>query len=173
MHRKIIHLAPKGETLCEVIQNDEIANASMTAKWEKYLKKIRNQEGTQEAFLSSITNFINHLIQKVPGTFENSAIKKHAEKGEAVTAMGACPQCRKNVLDKGKFFGCVGYREGCTFTLPKKWSGKTLTKKNVKDLLSKQETSLIKGFKNKKGTPFNTKLKLVNNKLAFDFPNPK
>lgn len=57
--------------------------------------------------------------------------------------------------------------------LPKKWSGKTLTKKNIKDLLLKQETSLIKGFKSKKGTPFSAKLKLVNNKLAFDFPNPK
>ena len=173
LQKNNVLVTPKGETLCEVIQNDEIANASMTAKWEKYLKKIRNQEGTQEAFLSSITNFIHHLIQKVPGTFENSDIKKHAEKGEADTVMGVCPQCRKNVLDKGKFFGCAGYREGCTFTLPKKWSGKTLTKKNVKDLLSKQETSLIKGFRNKKGTPFNAKLKLVNNKLAFDFPNPK
>lgn len=137
------------------------------------LQKIRNQEGTQEAFLSSITNFINHLIQKVPDTFENSAIKKHAEKSEADTAIGACPLCHKSVIDKGKFFGCAGYREGCKFTLPKKWSGKTLTKKNVKDLLSKQETSLIKGFKSKKGATFNAKLKLVNNKLAFDFPQPK
>lgn len=173
LQKNNVLVTPKGETLCEVIQNDEIANASMTAKWEKYLKKIRNQEGTQEAFLSSITNFIHHLIQKVPDTFENSAIKKHTEKGEANTVMGVCPQCCKNVLDKGKFFGCAGYREGCTFTLPKKWSEKTLTKKNVKDLLSKQETSLIKGFKSKKGTPFNAKLKLVNNKLAFYFPNPK
>ncbi len=95
------------------------------------------------------------------------------EKSETDTVIGVCPQCQKNVLDKGKFYGCTGYREGCTFTLPKKWSGKTLTKKNIKDLLLKQETSLIKGFKSKKGTPFNAKLKLVNNKLAFDFPNPK
>ena len=173
LHKNNILVTPKGETLCEVIQNDEIANAAMTAKWEKYLKKIRNHEGTQEAFLSSITNFINHLIQKVPDTFENSAIKKYAEKSEADTVIGVCPQCKKNVLDKGKFFGCTGYREGCTFTLPKKWSGKTLTKKNIKDLLSKQETSLIKGFKSKKGTSFNAKLKLIDNKLVFDFPNTK
>ena len=173
LHKNNILVTPKGETLCEVIQHDEIANAAMTAKWEKYLKKIRNHEGTQEAFLSSITHFINHLIQKVPDTFENSAIKKYAEKSEADTVIGVCPQCKKNVLDKGKFFGCTGYREGCTFTLPKKWSGKTLTKKNIKDLLSKQETSLIKGFKSKKGTSFNAKLKLIDNKLVFDFPNTK
>ncbi|MGO4994393.1 DNA topoisomerase 3 [Jeotgalibaca porci] len=173
LQRNDILITPKGETLCAVIQHDEIANATMTAKWEKYLKKIRNHEGTQEAFLNSITNFIRHLIQKVPGTFENSGVKAYAEKSEAETGIGMCPQCQKDIIDKGKFFGCTGYRDGCTFTLPKKWSGKTLTKKNIKDLLAKQETSLIKGFKSKKGTSFNAKLKLVNNKLAFDFLNPK
>lgn len=173
LQKNDILVTPKGETLCEVIQNDEIANAAMTAKWEKYLKKIRNHEGTQEAFLNSITNFIHHLIQKVPETFENSGVKVYVEKSETDTVIGVCPQCQKNVLDKGKFYGCTGYSEGCTFTLPKKWGGKTLTKKNIKDLLLKQETSLIKGFESKKGTPFNAKLKLVNNKLAFDFPNPK
>ncbi len=173
LQRNDILITPKGETLCAVIQHDEIANAAMTATWEKYLKKIRNHEGTQEAFLNSITNFIHHLIQKVPGTFENSGVKAYAEKSEAETGIGMCPQCQKDIIDKGKFFGCTGYRDGCTFTLPKKWSGKTLTKKNIKDLLAKQETSLIKGFKSKKGTSFNAKLKLVNNKLAFDFLNPK
>jgi DNA topoisomerase-3 len=58
-------------------------------------------------------------------------------------------------------------------SLPKKWSGKTLTKKNVKDLLSKQEISLIKGFKSKKGYIFDAKLKLNNNKLEFDFSDIK
>ncbi|WP_227004443.1 type IA DNA topoisomerase [Jeotgalibaca porci] len=173
LQKNDILVTTKGETLCEVIQHDEIANATMTAKWEKYLKKIRNHEGTQEAFLNSITNFIRHLIQKVPGTFETIDIKTYAEKGNSDTVIGVCPQCQKDIIDKGKFFGCTGYREGCSLTLPKKWSGKTLTKKNIKDLLVKQETSLIKGFKSKKDTPFNAKLKLVNNKLAFDFPNPK
>ncbi|MDG4641523.1 type IA DNA topoisomerase [Enterococcus faecium] len=173
LQKNDILVTTKGETLCEVIQHDEIANATMTAKWEKYLKRIRNHEGTQEAFLNSITNFIRHLIQKVPGTFETIDIKTYAEKGNSDTVIGVCPQCQKDIIDKGKFFGCTGYREGCSLTLPKKWSGKTLTKKNIKDLLVKQETSLIKGFKSKKDTPFNAKLKLVNNKLAFDFPNPK
>ena len=173
IQKNSILVTPKGETLCDIIQNDEISNADMTAKWEKYLRKIRNEEGTQEAFLTSITNFINHLIQKVPGTFENSDIKKHAETVEVNNAIGECPQCHKSIIDKGKFFGCSGYREGCKFSLPKKWSGKTLTKKNTQDLLTKKETGLIKGFKSKKGYIFDAKLKINNNKLEFNFSDTK
>ncbi|MDG4636419.1 topoisomerase C-terminal repeat-containing protein [Enterococcus lactis] len=48
---------------------------------------------------------------------------------------------------------------------------KALTKKNVQDLLSKRETSLIKGFKSKKGSNFSAKLTLNDEmKLAFEFP---
>ncbi|MDN6166028.1 MAG: topoisomerase C-terminal repeat-containing protein [Staphylococcus equorum] len=76
------------------------------------------------------------------------------------------------MIDKGKFYGCSGYTEGCKFTLPKRWSQKALTKKNVRDLLSKKETSLIKGFKSKKGSNFSAKLKLTNEmKLTFEFPD--
>ncbi len=43
-------MTEKGELLCRIIAEDEIANAGMTAQWERYLKKIRSQQGTQEAF---------------------------------------------------------------------------------------------------------------------------
>lgn len=168
-----IYVTQKGITLCEIIQNDEIANSEMTAKWEKYLKKIRYRQGTQEAFLQSIQNFITHLVEKVPKTFEHSSIKDQAKKIDQDKVIGKCPSCNSNIVDKGKFYGCTGYSNGCKFSLPKKWSSKTLTKKNVKDLLSKRETSLIKGFKSKKGYIFNAKLKLNINKLEFDFSDTK
>ncbi|HBD0936787.1 TPA: topoisomerase C-terminal repeat-containing protein [Enterococcus faecalis] len=56
----------------------------------------------------------------------------------------------------------------CT-PLPKKWSGKTIPKSNVQQLLEKGITSEIKGFKSKKGKAFNAKLKIVENKITFDF----
>lgn len=145
----------------------------MTAKWEKYLKKIRNEVGTQEAFLQSITNFINHLINNVQETFQNSDIKTHVKEISTDKAIGKCPICQKELIDKGKFYGCTGYKEGCKFSLPKKWSSKTLTKKNISYLLTKKETTTIKGFKNKKGTSFNAKLQLKDNKLEFIFDNKK
>src|SRR5699024_2778801 len=69
-----IYVTEKGKTLCEVVKEDEISDVNMTAQWERYLKKIKNNQGTQEAFLGSIERFIEHLIEKVPKTFSNSNI---------------------------------------------------------------------------------------------------
>lgn len=168
-----IYVTEKGELLCRIIAEDEIANAGMTAQWERYLKKIRSQQGTQEAFLSSIERFVQHLIEKVPQNFQDKKenIADVAGHMEQENVMGTCPKCQNSVVDKGKFYGCSGYKDGCKFTLPKRWSQKALTKKNVQDLLSKRETSLIKGFKSKKGSNFSAKLTLNDEmKLAFEFP---
>ncbi|EMG1493271.1 DNA topoisomerase III [Enterococcus faecium] len=168
-----IYVTEKGELLCRIIAEDEIANAGMTAQWERYLKKIRSQQGTQEAFLGSIERFVQHLIEKVPQNFQDKKenIADVAGRMEQENVMGTCPKCQNSVVDKGKFYGCSGYKDGCKFTLPKRWSQKALTKKNVQDLLSKRETSLIKGFKSKKGSNFSAKLTLNDEmKLAFEFP---
>ena len=127
--KKTILVTEKGKTLCEIIKNDDISNADMTAKWEKYLKKIRNETGTQEAFLKSITNFIRHVIQNVPDTFKKSDIQQHIALVSDDIAIGLCPLCQKKMIDKGKFYGCSGYRAGCSFSLPKKWSKKKLNEK--------------------------------------------
>ena len=168
-----IYVTEKGELLCRIIAEDEIANAGMTAQLERYLKKIRSQQGTQEAFLGSIERFVQHLIEKVPQKFQDKKenIADVAGHMEQENVMGTCPKCQNSVVDKGKFYGCSGYKDGCKFTLPKRWSQKALTKKNVQDLLSKRETSLIKGFKSKKGSNFSAKLTLNDEmKLAFEFP---
>lgn len=168
-----IYVTEKGELLCRIIAEDEIANAGMTAQWERYLKKIRSQQGTQEAFLGSIERFVQHLIEKVPQNFQDKKenIADVAGHMEQENVTGTCPKCQNSVVDKGKFYGCSGYKDGCKFTLPKRWSQKALTKKNVQDLLSKRETSLIKGFKSKKGSNFSAKLTLNDEmKLAFEFP---
>lgn len=168
-----IYVTEKGELLCRIIAEDEIANAGMTAQWERYLKKIRSQQGTQEAFLGSIERFVQHLIEKVPQNFQDKKenIADVVGHMEQENVMGTCSKCQNSVVDKGKFYGCSGYKDGCKFTLPKRWSQKALTKKNVQDLLSKRETSLIKWFKSKKGSNFSAKLTLNDEmKLAFEFP---
>ena len=72
------------------------------------------------------------------------------------------------VLNKQKFY-IVKPKQGEDFTLPKKWSSKTLGKTAIKALVTKGETSKLKGFKSKKGKSFDAKLKLDGHKLSFDF----
>jgi len=167
-----IYVTEKGKTLCEVVKEDEISDVNMTAQWERYLKKIKNNQGTQEAFLGSIERFIEHLIEKVPKTFSNSNIKEHAKTIQAEKIVGTCPKCGESIIDKGKFYGCTGFKENnCKFSLPKKWSKKSIPKTNIKQLIEKGETTEIKGFKSKKGYKFNAKLKLEDMKLQFVFDN--
>src|SRR5699024_12437142 len=74
---------------------------------------------------------------------------------------------------KGKLYGCYSYREGCTFTLPKRFVGKANSETNLKKLLEGQKTNLIKGFKSKKGKTFDAYLRYDTSeqKLTFEFPN--
>lgn len=168
LNKKYLEVTEKGITLCEIIKDDPIANASMTAQWEKYLNKIKEEQGTQEAFIDSIGRFIEHTINTVPDNFKNSDIQVHAKKIMDDKMIGTCPSCQHHIVDKGKFYGCDDY-PNCKFSLPKKWSGKTIPKKNIQELLDKGTTSEIKGFKSKKGKSFNAKLRIENNKLKFMF----
>jgi len=59
------------------------------------------------------------------------------------------------VIEGQKGFGCARWREGCRFVL---WKtpicGKVLTPNQIKSLLKKGKTPLIKGFKSKSGKLF-------------------
>ncbi|MDN6641166.1 MAG: type IA DNA topoisomerase, partial [Tetragenococcus sp.] len=68
--------------------------------------------------------FINHLTVNIQETFNNSAIKTHVQEIENNKAIGICPNCQKDIVDKGKVYGCTGYKEGCKFSLPKQRSSK-------------------------------------------------
>ncbi|WP_277680144.1 DNA topoisomerase, partial [Gracilibacillus dipsosauri] len=109
-----IYVTEKGELLCRMISEDEIANAGMTAQWERYLKKIRSQQGSQEAFLGSIERFVQHLIEKVPQNFQDKKenIADVASHIQQEKVMGTCPKCKHSVIYKGKFYGCAGYKYG-------------------------------------------------------------
>ena len=71
---KNLMVTEKGLALCEVIKDDPISNAKMTATWEQYLKQINRKTGTQKAFLTSILNFIEHSIENVPNNFSSETM---------------------------------------------------------------------------------------------------
>nr|WP_228760284.1 topoisomerase C-terminal repeat-containing protein [Salimicrobium jeotgali] len=89
--------------------------------------------------------------------------------------IGDCSCCNHEdgkIQDKGKFYGCSRYREGCTFTLPKKFLGKPISQTNIKKLLNGEKTNLIKGFTSKKGKKFDAYLRYdqTEQKMTFEFP---
>lgn len=76
-----------------------------------------------------------------------------------VQALGNCPKCGGEVIEGQKGFGCSNWRDGCHFVL---WKtpicGKVLTPNQIRSLLKKGKTPLIKGFKSKSGKSFSAYL---------------
>lgn len=103
---------------------------------------------------------------------EKLTVKSPVSKNQA-EALGCCPKCGGEVIEGQKGFGCSKWREGCHFVL---WKtpicGKELSPNQVKSLLKKGKTPLIKGFKSKSGKPFNAYLiweESSEAKLKFEF----
>ncbi len=173
VRKNIVSLTEKGRILCQVIEGSLLASPVMTAKWESYLRKIGEGNGTQEAFVGNIEKFLSHLITITPQMVQ--AIDLTAAKAAAVPVASkepivTCPQCQEGSLIEHKsFYGCTNYQKGCKFTVSKVIAQKRISPNQVKDIATKGETALLKGFKSKKGNPFNAKLRLENGKVTFEF----
>lgn len=166
----IVTVTDKGIILCRAIEGSLLSSPSMTAKWEKYLAKIGNGEGSKEIFLKNIHSFLYSLIEKAPESL--IALANEIEHVQNAASLGVCLICGDGRMsDKGKFYGCSNYQNGCKFTLPKRFAGKNLSESNIKLLLNNKKTPLIKEFKSKKGSTFNAHLKIdpKTNKLSFEF----
>lgn len=167
-----LHVSEAGITLCKAVELEPLLTSpEMTAKWEQALKQISAKKRTQENFLEQIKKFVQKLIADVPTQLTGSAAIKqqidHQQQAQkAAEVFLETPQA--TVLNKQKFY-IVKPKQGEDFTLPKKWSSKTLGKTAIKALVTKGETSKLKGFKSKKGKSFDAKLKLDGHKLSFDF----
>ena len=93
-------------------------------------------------------------------------------KADKAPAVLICPRCSQGQMLKGKSaFGCSRYREGCQFLVPFSIAGKTLTDKQVEQLILKGKTAKIKGFVSAKtGNKFEAALALSPEwKVIFQF----
>lgn len=84
-----------------------------------------------------------------PGTAQKlaSTTTKAAAQQPASNGLGPCPACKTGHIVRGKTaFGCARFREGCQFRLASEILGKKLSDPQVKSLLAKGRTQLIKGF---------------------------
>ena len=151
----------------ETIKDLEVVNVAQTAKLEYQLKQVRDGTLYAGSFYNNLLDYVKNMVQNI------FALESKIEKKER-TNFGSCPKCKKgNIIEGKKAFGCTTYKEGCNFSIWKEIAGKTLTEKQIKDLLTKGKTGVIKGFKSKAGKPFEAILKLENFELKFEFAPSK
>ena len=84
--------------------------------------------------------------EKVDGSLyldENYQIKLEKEE----TPEWHCPKCKEGIIIKGKnAYGCARYNQGCQVIVPFVFMNKTLTTKQIEDLILKGKTNQLKGF---------------------------
>lgn len=149
----------------------------MTAKWETYLKKIGNGEGTGEHFLGNVSMFIQKLLADVPVHLEKQKIdivlppsKSSNRKSYTATEIAPCPKCGNGmIVARKEFFGCSNYKNGCKQTFPGLYLKKKLTNAQVKLLCTKGKTNVIKGFTSSTGNKFDAMLELKEGKIQVVF----
>lgn len=174
--KNIVSITDKGRVLCQAIEGNLLASPSMTAKWETYLRKIGNGEGSQERFLGSIAKFIHSLLQEVPNQLKTKNIdiqlvpsrKSNAKyKQEPIVP---CPKCQQGfIVARKNFYGCTNYKTGCTQTFNGFFLKKKITPSQIKLLCTKGKTNVIKGFVAENGQTFNASLTFVEGKVKLDF----
>lgn len=169
-----ISLAPtKKEFMAQKPKN------TMKTKKSKNKENNEDQENLEKTERLQITN-----TSKTEGSQRTTAIHERTRtqsKEESIPSnspeiLGVCPACGGSIIEGKKGYGCLNWREGCKFVL---WKNpicdKVLTKAQVKSLLKKGKTPLIKGFRSKSGKNFSAYLvwdNSVDGKLKFEFESP-
>lgn len=76
----------------------------MTAKWEAYLRKIGNGEGSPKHFIATIAQFINKLISEVPNQLNIEGLNNKIITSQEKTKIALCPTYKKGTVIQWKSY---------------------------------------------------------------------
>lgn len=183
--KKRILPTPTGIELIGLIRNPTLKSAELTGQWERKLRQIEKGELSSELFLEELTGLVREMVQEVKsdgsgklvtsGSAEKAVAEAPAPNTRnptpntqtkaakpATDGLGTCPSCRTGHILRGKTaFGCARFREGCQFRLPAEIQGKKLSDPQVKALLAKGRTPVMKGFVGADGEKFDAAIVLT------------
>lgn len=154
----------KGLVVYLAVQDKKIADVSMTGEWESALNKISVGEMDADTFHRGIEVYAAQITAELLETKIEGVNKR-----ESCT----CPKCKSGqVMLYQKVAKCSD--EDCGLVVFRNKSGKDLTDGQIKDLLTKGKTGVIKGFKSKADKPFDAAVAFDGDyKVTFIFDNSK
>lgn len=170
LKKDVYTILPGGEFLIEQLSHLGISmDKYKTSELGKALKSVyrgkmsvQESVGLAEAEIAKVFERERGQKELPPETDEDT--------GFFGDIIGKCPVCGKDIM-RGKWsYGCLGYKEGCTFRINFYICKRAISVSNAKLLLETGKTSKIKGFTSKKNTLFDAQLKLdEEKKVVFDF----
>ena len=166
---KVFDPTPKGIALIAQAL-PHLASPELTGDMEAKLGLVEEGKLQPEELLREVAE---GLRKDIPAVFRTTAM----EAPKAAPIQGGkddmvCPKCKAGLVTRRQgqpFYGCARFREGCTFTVQAVVAGKEITEAQVKELVRKGRTKVIKGFKSKAGKPFDAMLVLRDGKTEFEF----
>jgi len=151
----------KGLVVYLAVRDKKIADVAMTGTWESTLNKIATGEMDADTFHRSIEVYAGQITAEL---LENKI------EGGNQRETSPCPKCKNaRVTIYQKVAKCNN--EDCGLTVFRNKSSKDLTDGQLKELLTKGKTGVIKGFKSKAEKPFDAAVTFDSEfKTVFSFP---
>ncbi len=166
--KKYILPSDIGLALYDKIKDLKITNPQLTGEWEFKLLQIERGQLDRNVFRKEINAYCTEVVNELKSiglSLKNDL--KNIEKSNSIV----CPLCKRGYLKEfEKSFSCSEYNRGagCNFTVWKVVAGKKINETQIKLLVEKGKTGLIKGFQGKKGK-FDAFLILKDLKVEFEF----
>ena len=127
----------------EAVKGMSVADVELTGSWEKALLQIEGHTLDAEAFMQSIRDYTCKVTDEI------LRLDFPAMQEKVFT----CPKCKTGkIILRSKVAKCD--RDGCGLLVFRRILNKELTDSHLEQLFSSGSTRLIKGFKGKKGVPF-------------------
>jgi len=138
----------KGRELIKLV-DESISSAEMTGEWEYKLRELEAGRFSYADFMGEIEAYVKRICERFEG--QNEEFKKLIREEHE-----DCPNCGSGLrYNKGGVF-C----ESCGFKIWRKKGDKLLSDSNLKDLITKGKTSLVKGFVSQNKKTFDAKVVL-------------
>lgn len=151
--KKYILPTQKGIALIEQVHNS-LKDVALTASWEQQLADIQDGKLEDSKFENDIGSFVSGVLPELSAvTFAGlRTSSKPQEPSEVPGGIANCPQCKQGVVrTTPKGASCNRWKEGCNFSIWGEQFGKALNEAQIKQLVEKGRTKVIKGFKKKSG----------------------
>ena len=153
----------KGLQVYQLTKDKKIADVAMTAEWELAMQKIENNELNSLDFQHKIENYTRSVTDELLQiTIAQPNLPKLI-----------CPQCKTHqLMIRDTIIKCP--EEICNWMQFRSVCGVHISIEDIKTLINKGKTSLIKGMKSKAGKKFDAYLVLNKDyTTSFEFENNK
>ena len=169
LNKDVYSILPDGEYLISSLERLQInMDKFKTAELGRALKSVYRGKMTVEESVEIAAKEIRAVFL-AKGDAIGQAPGESGQTGRLGEIVGDCPLCGKHVV-RGRFrYGCMGYSEGCSFSIPMNLCHRDVPLGAARDLLTVGRTLPISGFVSKNGKPFTASLALEGEKVVFVF----